>query len=46
MWKVKIMTDKIINSCQNFLTSTEIYDRVKKILENKAQKREILTHGA
>ncbi len=28
------------------MTSTEIYDCVKKILENKAQKREILTHGA
>ncbi len=28
------------------MTSTEIYESVKKILENKAQKREILTHGA
>ena len=28
------------------MTSTEIYDSVKKSLENKAEKREILTHGA
>ena len=28
------------------MTSTEIYDSLKKILENKASKREILTHGA
>ena len=28
------------------MTCTEIYDSMKKILENKAQKREILTHGA
>lgn len=28
------------------MTSTEIYDSLKKIVENKADKREILTHGA
>jgi len=28
------------------MTCTEIYDSLKKILENKASKREILTHGA
>ena len=28
------------------MTCTEIYDSLKKILENKAKKREILTHGA
>ncbi|MHA7647767.1 2-oxoacid:ferredoxin oxidoreductase subunit alpha [Nitrosopumilus sp. S4] len=28
------------------MTSTEIYDSIKKIIENKAEKREILTHGA
>lgn len=28
------------------MTSTEIYDSLKKILGNKAKKREILTHGA
>jgi 2-oxoglutarate/2-oxoacid ferredoxin oxidoreductase subunit alpha len=28
------------------MTSTEIYESLKKILEKKAQKREILTHGA
>jgi len=28
------------------MTSTEIYDSLKKILENKADKREVLTHGA
>jgi len=28
------------------MTSTEIYTCLKKILENKAEKREILTHGA
>jgi 2-oxoglutarate ferredoxin oxidoreductase subunit alpha len=28
------------------MTCTEIYDSIKKILENKASKREILTHGA
>ncbi len=28
------------------MTSTEIYDAVKKIVENKADKKEILTHGA
>jgi len=28
------------------MTSTEIYDAVKKIVENKAEKKEILTHGA
>jgi len=28
------------------MTSTEIYDSLKKIIENKASKREILTHGA
>ncbi|MCE9652699.1 MAG: 2-oxoacid:acceptor oxidoreductase subunit alpha [Nitrosarchaeum sp.] len=28
------------------MTSTEIYDSLKKIVENKANKREILTHGA
>jgi len=28
------------------MTSTEIYNSIKKILENKAEKREILTHGA
>ena len=28
------------------MTSTEIYDSLKKIIENKSKKREILTHGA
>jgi 2-oxoglutarate ferredoxin oxidoreductase subunit alpha len=28
------------------ITSTEIYDSLKKIVANKADKREILTHGA
>lgn len=28
------------------MTSTEIYDSLKKIIENKANKREVLTHGA
>jgi len=28
------------------MTSTEIYDALKKIVENKAEKKEILTHGA
>lgn len=28
------------------MTSTEIYDSLKKIIENKARKREILSHGA
>lgn len=28
------------------MTSTEIYDSLKKIIENKANKREILSHGA
>ena len=28
------------------MTSTEIYDSLKKIIQNKAVKREILTHGA
>ena len=28
------------------MTSTEIYDSLKKIIENKAKKREVLTHGA
>jgi 2-oxoglutarate/2-oxoacid ferredoxin oxidoreductase subunit alpha len=28
------------------MTSTEVYTSLKKILENKAEKREILTHGA
>jgi len=28
------------------MTSTEIYDSLKKIIANKANKREILTHGA
>lgn len=28
------------------MTSTEIYDSLKKIVENKAEKREILKHGA
>jgi len=28
------------------MTSTEIYDSLKKIIENKAGKREVLTHGA
>jgi 2-oxoglutarate/2-oxoacid ferredoxin oxidoreductase subunit alpha len=28
------------------MTSTEVYTALKKILENKAEKREILTHGA
>jgi len=28
------------------MTSTEVYDSLKKIVENKASKREILTHGA
>ena len=28
------------------MTSTEIYDSLKKIVENKADKREVLTHGA
>ena len=28
------------------MTSTEIYDSLKKILENKADKREVLIHGA
>ncbi len=28
------------------MTSTEVYDSLKKIIENKADKREILTHGA
>ena len=28
------------------MNSTEVYDSLKKILENKAEKREVLTHGA
>ena len=28
------------------MTSTEIYDSLKKIVENKANKREVLSHGA
>ena len=28
------------------MTSTEIFDSLKKIIENKAQKREVLSHGA
>jgi 2-oxoglutarate/2-oxoacid ferredoxin oxidoreductase subunit alpha len=28
------------------MTSTEVYTSLKKIIENKAEKREILTHGA
>ncbi len=28
------------------MTSTEIYDSLKKIVENKASKREVLSHGA
>ena len=28
------------------MTSTEVYDSLKKIIENKSKKREILTHGA
>lgn len=28
------------------MTSTEIYDSLKKIIQNKANKREVLTHGA
>ncbi len=28
------------------MTSTEIYDSLKKTIENKAKKREVLTHGA
>jgi len=28
------------------MTSTEIYDSLKKIVENKAEKREVLIHGA
>lgn len=28
------------------MTSTEIYDSLKKIVENKAEKREVLSHGA
>ena len=28
------------------ITSTEIYDSLKKIVENKANKREVLSHGA
>ena len=28
------------------MTSTEVYDSLKKIVENKADKREVLMHGA
>ena len=28
------------------MTSTELYDSLKRIVENKAAKREILSHGA
>ena len=28
------------------MSSTEVYDSLKRIIENKAEKREILTHGA
>ncbi len=28
------------------MTSTEIYDSLKKIIQNKANKREVLMHGA
>ena len=28
------------------MTSTEIYDSLKKIVQNKANKREVLMHGA
>ena len=28
------------------MTSTEIYDSLKKIIENKAKKREVLEHGS
>ena len=28
------------------MTSTEVYDVLKKIIQNKAEKREVLMHGA
>jgi hypothetical protein len=28
------------------MTSTEVYGSLKKIVQNKAEKREILSHGA
>jgi len=28
------------------MTSTEVYDALKKIIQNKAEKREVLMHGA
>jgi 2-oxoglutarate ferredoxin oxidoreductase subunit alpha len=28
------------------MTSTEIYDSLKRIIENKADKREVLEHGS
>jgi 2-oxoglutarate ferredoxin oxidoreductase subunit alpha len=28
------------------MTCTEVYDSLKKIVENKADKREVLMHGA
>jgi 2-oxoglutarate ferredoxin oxidoreductase subunit alpha len=28
------------------MTSTEVYDALKKIVQNKAEKREVLMHGA
>jgi 2-oxoglutarate ferredoxin oxidoreductase subunit alpha len=28
------------------MTSTELYDSLKRIIENKSSKREVLSHGA
>ena len=48
-WESKNHTKKdyfILKFTGRSMNSTEVYDSLKNILENKAEKREILTHGA
>lgn len=50
----KLFTQNLVRGIDYFIlkytgramTSTEVYDSLKKIIENKAEKREVLMHGA
>jgi 2-oxoglutarate ferredoxin oxidoreductase subunit alpha len=49
LFKQNILRDidySILKYTGRSMTSTEVYDALKKIVENKAKKREVLTHGA
>ena len=49
LFKQNVLRDidySILKYTGRSMTSSEVYDALKKIIQNKANKREVLSHGA